>query len=104
MGLRAAEDSKSRFAAYVEGLTSVIGHAGPGGTAAGLLHGLGDAVRTQECGADGGGDGAGTSWGASSSCCACGGRWSGSGPRPWRMSGPAYGVFEETSSEPRPVL
>jgi hypothetical protein len=27
MGLRAAEDSESRFVAYVEGLTSVIGHA-----------------------------------------------------------------------------
>ena len=26
MGLRAAEDTASRFVAYVEGLTSVIGH------------------------------------------------------------------------------
>ena len=70
MGLRAAEDTESRFVAYVEGLPECDRSCGPGRTAAGLLHGFGDAVRSQERGADGGGDGAGASWRRSiSRCC-----------------------------------
>ena len=46
MNLRSVDRSKSRFAAYVEGLVSVIGHAdGPGQPTAGLLPGLNNAVR-----------------------------------------------------------
>jgi hypothetical protein len=36
----------------------------------GILHGFGDAVRAEECGADGGGDGSGKRWGAASAATA----------------------------------
>ena len=66
MGLRAAEDTGSRFVAFVDGLCERDRSCGSGGTATGLLHGFGDAVRAEECGADGGGDGSGKRWGAAS--------------------------------------
>src|ERR1700757_610232 len=56
---RRGSGSESRFAAYVEGLVSVIGRR-PGAAAARLLPGPDAALRTQERGADGGGDGTGT--------------------------------------------
>ena len=57
MDLRRADDNKSRFAAYVEGLVSVTGTR-TGQAATGLLRGADVAVRAQERGAYGGGDGA----------------------------------------------
>ena len=69
MDLRRADDSESRFAAYVEGLVSVIGHADRAGAVARLLRGPDDAGRAQERRADGGGDGAGADGGAASDRC-----------------------------------
>jgi hypothetical protein len=43
-----AQRSETRFSAYVEGLVSVIGHADRALTAARLLPGADDALRTQE--------------------------------------------------------
>ena len=51
---RKREGAEIRFTAFVEGLTSLIGSADREETAAQLLHRVGDAVRTQECRADGG--------------------------------------------------
>ena len=55
MDLRTANDSKSRFAGYVEGLVSVIGHADRAGPLWDYCVGLMLPVRTQERRADGGG-------------------------------------------------
>jgi hypothetical protein len=54
MDLQLADGGEARFAAYVEGLVNVIGHAGPGRP---LLPGLDNAMRAQERRADGGGAG-----------------------------------------------
>ena len=63
---RRREGAESRFTTFVEGLTSVIGHADRAKPLHDYLHRVGDAVRTQECPADGGGDGACAGWGAAS--------------------------------------
>ena len=59
MVLVGAVGSKSRFAAYVEGLATVIGHKDRVGPLRDYCTGLMLPVQTQERGADGGGDGAG---------------------------------------------
>ena len=56
MRLRAAKDLVA-VCRLCRGTDKRDRSCGPGGTAAGLLHGFGDAVRAQECGADGGGGG-----------------------------------------------
>jgi hypothetical protein len=58
--------SESRFADYVEGLVSVIGHADRAKSATGLLHRSDDALRTQERGTDSGDHCAGSDIGAAS--------------------------------------
>ena len=57
MDLPISGDATSRFSAFVEGLTSVIGHA-TGQTASRLLYRADDAGRAQERRADGGNYGA----------------------------------------------
>src|SRR5262249_22686515 len=52
MGLPRSNDGEARFLAYVEGLTSVIGHADRQ-AASRLLLGFDDALRAQKRGADG---------------------------------------------------
>lgn len=52
MGLAKSEDVASRFSAYVEGLTSVIGARGRAKPASRLLHRSDDVLRSQECRAD----------------------------------------------------
>ena len=54
MGLPRSGDAASRFSAYVEGLTTVIGHADRAQTASRLLRGANDALRAKERRADGG--------------------------------------------------
>ena len=61
-----AKDSESRFAAYVEGLASVIGHADRTGPLRDYCIGSDAAGRAQERRADGGDDGAGADGGAAS--------------------------------------
>ena len=54
-----AEGDEARFAAYVEGLVGMIGHAERAGPLRNLLRRTVAAGQAQECGALGGADGAG---------------------------------------------
>ena len=48
MGLPRSNDGEARFSAYVEGLTSVIGHAGRAKPLRDYCLGFDDALRAQE--------------------------------------------------------